>query len=196
MLSKDKAFKYARISKFIVGWGSHLYYIGSHPGVDGGRHRHFLLATSSAFFFPNFMSGSNPGSRSSMALVAVSLLILCCLDRRAKAQAHRRGRQLSPSGNVIQISTLVVFSMRLSAIAPTIPDGTAGFQYDSQTLATYTYQSRHGQGRNDLRRDSSGVPGCRFSTPPGASRFQFCHHLPHHGRDWQLSSPIPVMPLQ
>jgi len=32
MLSKDKAFKYARVAKFIVGWGSHLYY-WVYPGV-------------------------------------------------------------------------------------------------------------------------------------------------------------------
>ncbi len=32
LLSKDKAFKYARIAKFIVGWGSHLYY-WVYPGV-------------------------------------------------------------------------------------------------------------------------------------------------------------------
>ena len=32
LLSKDKAFKYARVAKFIVGWGSHLYY-WVYPGV-------------------------------------------------------------------------------------------------------------------------------------------------------------------
>ena len=32
LLSKDKFFKYARIVKFIVGWGSHLYY-WVYPGV-------------------------------------------------------------------------------------------------------------------------------------------------------------------
>jgi amino acid transporter len=32
LLSKDKFFKYARVAKFIVGWGSHLYY-WVYPGV-------------------------------------------------------------------------------------------------------------------------------------------------------------------
>src|SRR3954463_5041884 len=32
MLSRGNAFKYARIAKFIVGWGSHLYY-WVYPGV-------------------------------------------------------------------------------------------------------------------------------------------------------------------
>src|SRR6202044_775990 len=35
LLSKDATFKYARISKFIVGWGSHLYY-WVYPGVMVG----------------------------------------------------------------------------------------------------------------------------------------------------------------
>src|SRR5258708_33642692 len=34
-LNHEKAWKYARLSQFIVGWGSHLYYL-IHPGVVGG----------------------------------------------------------------------------------------------------------------------------------------------------------------
>ena len=58
MLSKDKAFKYARIAKFIVGWGSHLYY-WVYPGV--------MVATTGifvgyvvGFLYPNFISGGIP----------------------------------------------------------------------------------------------------------------------------------------
>src|SRR5208337_1831010 len=32
LLSQDKMFKYARVAKFVVGWGSHLYY-WVYPGV-------------------------------------------------------------------------------------------------------------------------------------------------------------------
>ena len=34
-LNHDKHWRYARLSKFIVGWGSHLYY-WIYPGRDGG----------------------------------------------------------------------------------------------------------------------------------------------------------------
>jgi len=68
LLSKDRFFRYARISKFIVGWGSHLYY-WVYPGV--------MVATTGifigyvvGFLFPNFLSGSNPGPLF-MALIAV-----------------------------------------------------------------------------------------------------------------------------
>jgi APA family basic amino acid/polyamine antiporter len=39
-VSKDKMFKYARVAKFIVGWGSHLYY-WVYPGV--------MVATTGVF---------------------------------------------------------------------------------------------------------------------------------------------------
>src|SRR5271154_2844364 len=54
MLSKNKAFKYARLAKFIVGWCSHLYY-WVYPGV--------MVATTGVFvgyvvgfLYPNFLS--------------------------------------------------------------------------------------------------------------------------------------------
>jgi APA family basic amino acid/polyamine antiporter len=68
-LNHDKAWRYARLSKFIVGWGSHLYY-WIYPGV--------MVAVTGIFcgyvvgtLWPNFMSASNPGPMF-MMLVAVS----------------------------------------------------------------------------------------------------------------------------
>ena len=40
-LNREKAWRYARISKFIVGWGSHLYY-WIYPGVMVGTTGHYL----------------------------------------------------------------------------------------------------------------------------------------------------------
>src|ERR1700751_5417877 len=67
-LNHEKAWKYARLSKFIVGWGSHLYY-WIYPGV--------MVAVTGIFvgyvvgtLWPNFMSASNPGMLF-MMLVAV-----------------------------------------------------------------------------------------------------------------------------
>src|SRR5580693_9341255 len=58
-LNHDKAWKYARLSKFIVGWGSHLYY-WIYPGVMvavTGVVIGYLVGT----LYPSFMSASNPG---------------------------------------------------------------------------------------------------------------------------------------
>ena len=64
-LNHDKAWKYARLMKFIVGWGSHLYY-WIYPGV--------MVAVTGVFcgyivgtLWPNFMSASNPGPMFMMA---------------------------------------------------------------------------------------------------------------------------------
>src|SRR6202158_3689797 len=67
-LNHDKAWPYARLSKFIVGWASHLYYwiypgvLVGVMGILGG----YLVGT----LWPSFMSASNPGPVF-MALVAV-----------------------------------------------------------------------------------------------------------------------------
>jgi basic amino acid/polyamine antiporter, APA family len=151
MLSKDKAFKYARIAKFIVGWGSHLYY-WVYPGV--------MVAVTGifcgyvvGFLFPNFMSGSNPGPLF-MALVAVvfSFFVAWIAAKGAGASTA-----VNIAINVIQISALVVFSVLALGYRANHPDGTPGFQYDSQTLATYTYQFATAKDGTTLR-DSSGVP--------------------------------------
>src|SRR6201990_3281444 len=67
-LNHDKAWPYARLSKFIVGWASHLYY-WIYPGV--------MVAVTGIFcgyivgtLWPNFMSASNPGTLF-MMLVAI-----------------------------------------------------------------------------------------------------------------------------
>src|ERR1700757_1541317 len=59
-LNHDKAFKYARLMKFIVGWGSHLYY-WIYPGV--------MVAVTGVFcgyitgtLWPSAMAASNPGT--------------------------------------------------------------------------------------------------------------------------------------
>src|ERR1700733_9539372 len=59
MLSHDAGFKYARIAKFIVGWGSPLYY-WVYPGVMVAVTGIFVGYVV-GFLYPNFISGSNPG---------------------------------------------------------------------------------------------------------------------------------------
>jgi len=151
MLSKDKAFKYARIAKFIVGWGSHLYY-WVYPGV--------MVAVTGifcgyvvGFLFPNFMSGSNPGPVF-MALVAIvfSFFVAWIAAKGAGASTA-----VNLAINVVQISALIVFSVLALGYRANHPSGTPGFQYDSQTLATYTYQFATAKDGTTMR-DSSGTP--------------------------------------
>jgi amino acid transporter len=151
LLSKDKAFKYARLAKFIVGWGSHLYY-WVYPGV--------MVATTGifcgyivGFLWPNVMSGSNPGPVF-MALVAVvfSFFVAWIASKGAGASTA-----VNLAINVVQISALIVFSVLALGYRSSHPNGSAGFQYDSQSLATYTYQFATAKDGSTVR-DASGTP--------------------------------------
>jgi amino acid transporter len=152
MLSTDKGFKYARIAKFIVGWGSHLYY-WVYPGV--------MVATTGifvgyvvGFLYPSFLSGSNPGPVF-MALIAVvfSFFVAWIASRGANASTA-----VNLAINIVQISALVVFSVLALGYRSSHPSGTTGFQYDSQSLSTYTYQFATNPKDGTTLRDSTGAP--------------------------------------
>jgi amino acid transporter len=151
MLSQDKGFKYARVAKFIVGWGSHLYY-WVYPGV--------MVATTGifcgyivGFLYPNVMSGSNPGPLF-MALIAVvfSFFVAWIASKGAGASTA-----VNLAINVIQISALVVFSVLALGYRSSHPAGSPAFQYDGQSLATYTYQFATAKDGSTMR-DASGTP--------------------------------------
>jgi amino acid transporter len=59
--------------------------------------------------------------------------------------------------NVIQISALIVFSFLAVGYRVSHPAGTAAYQYDNQTLATYSYQFAVDKTGATIR-DSAGVP--------------------------------------
>jgi APA family basic amino acid/polyamine antiporter len=151
MLSKDKAFRYARIAKFIVGWGSHLYY-WVYPGVMVGTTGIFVGYVV-GFLYPGFISGGNPGPIF-MALVAVlfSIFVATIAQRGIGASTA-----VNMTINVIQISALLIFSVLAINYRLGHPSGSSGFQYDEQTLSTYTYQFQTAKDGSTLR-DASGVP--------------------------------------
>src|SRR5450755_2738868 len=117
-LNHDKAWKYARISKFIVGWGSHLYY-WIYPGVMVavmGVLVGYLVGT----IWPNFMSASNPGPVF-MASVAIvfSFAVAWIASRGVNGSTA-----VNIAINVIQISALLVFSVLAYGYRSSHPAGT------------------------------------------------------------------------
>ncbi len=157
-LNHESAWKYARLSKFIVGWGSHLYY-WIYPGVMVGVTGvicGYLVGT----LWPNFMSASNPGPMF-MMLVAVIFSF-------AVAYIAHRGVNGSTSVNiainVIQISALLVFAVMAFSYRSTHPAGTPGWQFDSTSGDAYTYEfqtekvTANGQTTDQIVRDANMVP--------------------------------------
>jgi len=151
LLSKDKAFKYARVAKFIVGWGSHLYY-WVYPGVMVAVTGVFV-GYIVGFLWPNAMSGSNPGPLF-MALVAVGFSFFVAWIAAKGAGASTA---VNLAINVVQISALIVFSVLAIGYRTSHPAGAAAFQYDGQTLSTYSYQFATDKTGATIR-DAAGAP--------------------------------------
>ena len=60
--------------------------------------------------------------------------------------------------NIVQISGLMVFSVLALGYRTSHPSGSPGFQYDSQTMSTYTYQFATSPKDGSTMRDASGTP--------------------------------------
>src|SRR5580693_8786887 len=103
-LNHEKAWPYARLAKFIVGWGSHLYY-WIYPGVMVGV-TGVVCGYVVGTLWPGFMSASNPGPMFMMAVaIAFSFMV---------AYIAHRGINGSTSVNIginfIQIVALLAFA--------------------------------------------------------------------------------------
>src|SRR5246500_1419653 len=103
-LNHESAWKYARLSKFIVGWASHLYY-WIYPGVMVGV-MGVLCGYLVGTLWPNFMSASNPGPAFMMAVAVVFSFVVAYIANRGVSSSTA----VNIAINVIQISALVLFA--------------------------------------------------------------------------------------
>src|SRR5580658_8866472 len=105
------------------------------------------------FLYPNFMSGSNPGPIFMMLVAVVfSFFVAWIASKGAGASTA-----VNIGINLVQISALIVFSVLALQYRASHPAGTAAFNYDGQSLATYTYQFATAKDGTTMR-DSSGNP--------------------------------------
>src|SRR3984885_11439324 len=133
-LNHDKHWRYARLSKFIVGWASHLYY-WIYPGV--------MVAVTGIFcgyvvgtLWPNAMSATNPGT---LFMIVVAVVFTFGVSYIAHRGVNG-STAVSIAINVIQISALIVFSVIALGYRMNHPPGSVAFQFDSTTGEASTYQ--------------------------------------------------------
>jgi APA family basic amino acid/polyamine antiporter len=157
-LNHDQAWRYARLSKFIVGWASHLYY-WIYPGVMVGV-MGILCGYLVGTLWPSFMSASNPGPLFMMAVaVAFSFVVAYIAYRGVNGSTA-----VNIAINIVQISALVLFSVLALGYRMNHPPGSVAYQFDSTSGATYTYQfatqksMADGKETETIVRDSAGVP--------------------------------------
>ncbi len=161
-LNHDKVWKYARISKFIVGWGSHLYY-WIYPGVMVavmGILCGYLVGT----IWPNFMSAGNPG----ILFMAVVAIVFSYGIAWIAHRGVNGSTSVNIAINVIQITALLVFSVCAFNYRVNHAPGTVAWQFDSASGEAYTCEfatvktTANGQTTEAIDRDASGTPKCKL----------------------------------
>ncbi|HEY1948094.1 MAG TPA: APC family permease [Bryobacteraceae bacterium] len=157
-LNHDKAWRYARISKFIIGWGSHLYY-WIYPGVMVAV-MGVVCGYVTGTLWPSFMSASNPGP----AFMAVIAIVFSFGVAWIAHRGVNGSTSVNIAINVIQISALLVFSVMALGYRTSHPPGSVAYQFDSASGDAYTYEFAtkttvdKGVSTDTIVRDASGVP--------------------------------------
>src|SRR5437667_1294761 len=133
-LNHQTAWPYARLAKFIVGWGSHLYY-WIYPGVMVG-----VIGVISGYLvgtlWPTFMSATNPGFAFMMVVAIVFSFGVAYIAHRGV----NGSTSVNIAINVIQISALLVFSVAALSYRISHKPGSEGWQFDSASGDAYKYE--------------------------------------------------------
>jgi amino acid transporter len=157
-LSREKAWRYARISKYIVGWGSHLYY-WIYPGVMVGT-TGIVCGYVVGTIWPNFMSASNPGIFFMMAVAVVFSFCIAYIAHRG----INSSTGVNLAINVIQIVALLTFSVLALSYRMHHPPGSEAWQFDATSGEAYNYEFQTtttvaaGVSTDTIVRDKDGVP--------------------------------------
>ena len=123
-LNHSRHYRFARIAKFVLGWGSHLYY-WVYPGAMAatiGIMIGYIIGT----FFPNMLNAGTPGPVF-MALVA----IIAAFGISYIAYSGVRGSTATNFViNAIQIIALMFFAALAIAYRIGHPEGSVGMMLD------------------------------------------------------------------
>ena len=151
-LSKTKAFKFARLAKFVTGWASHLYY-WVYPGVMVG-----VTAILSGYllnqFFPNTFSGTYNSP--------LFMFAFCILFALGVAYIAFRGvtgtTGVNFAINVIQITALLVFSVIAIAYRVQHPEGSKGWHLVGGVPVDYVVAEEAVLENGKPKVDAAGQP--------------------------------------
>ncbi len=151
-LSKTHAYKFARLSKFIIGWASHLYY-WVYPGVMVG-----VTATLVGYLAGQLMPDTfNPGVNSPTLMIG-----FCVIFAFAVAYIAFRGvvgaTGVNIAINVIQISALLIFSVIAIGYRSSHPQGSVGYTLDPDGNATNMVIEKFKADKDGNPIDAQGKP--------------------------------------
>src|SRR5262249_54872050 len=151
-LSKTRAFRFARIAKFIIGWASHLYY-WIYPGVMGG-------VTALLGRYP--MSPFWPALFSPAPNRPLFLCLFCILSAAGVGYIAYRGvtsaTAVNVAINVIQISALLIFSVIALGYRLNHGEGSVGWTLDPDGAPTQYVLKTDDQGNPVKNEKGEWVP--------------------------------------
>jgi basic amino acid/polyamine antiporter, APA family len=140
-LSKTHAYKFARLSKYIIGWASHLYY-WVYPGLMVGVTA-ILIGYMAGQFWPDTF---NPSVSSPTLMIG-----FCVVFAFGVSYIAYRGvvgaTGVNVAVNIIQISALLIFAVIAIGYRANHPEGSRGWALDPDrnpidiSLATYVADS-------------------------------------------------------
>src|SRR5574341_1179420 len=116
-LSKTKAFKFARIAKFVTGWASHLYY-WVYPGVMVG-----VTALLSGYLLNQFFPDTFAGNYNSPLFMFFFAIVFALGVAYIAFRGVTGTTGVNFAINVIQITALLVFSVIAIAYRVNHPEG-------------------------------------------------------------------------
>jgi amino acid transporter len=151
-LRKTKAFKFARVAKFITGWASHLYY-WVYPGCMVG-----VTAILSGYLLSQFFPGTFSGSINS----PLFMILFCFGFALGVAYIAFRGvtgtTGVNFAINVIQIGALLVFSVIAIAYRSSHPEGSTAWHLVSGVPVNYVVAQEPVVENGKPKLDASGAP--------------------------------------
>jgi APA family basic amino acid/polyamine antiporter len=155
-LSKSKAFKFARIAKFTVGWASHLYY-WVYPGVMVTVTA-LLVGYLAGQLFPSVFNAATP----SPVLMILFCIVFPLFVGWIAYSGVNASTAVNLAINVIQISALIVFTVIAIAYRVNHTEGSKGITLDpngtpvSKVIATATTKDDKGVETTAPVKDKDG----------------------------------------
>jgi amino acid transporter len=151
-LSKTKAFRFARISKFMTGWASHLYY-WVYPGCMVG-----VTAILSGYLLNQFWPDTFAGNFNS----PLFMFIFCIVFSLGVAYIAFRGvtgtTGVNMIINIVQITALLVFSVMAIAYRTQHPEGSKAFHLVNGAPVDFVVAQEPVVEDGKPKLDASGAP--------------------------------------
>jgi APA family basic amino acid/polyamine antiporter len=151
-LSKTKAFRFARVAKFITGWASHLYY-WVYPGAMVG-----VTAILSGYLLNQFFPDTFSGGYNSFIFMAVFSMAFAIGVAYIAFRGVTGTTGVNFAINVIQIAALLVFSVIAISYRVNHPEGSKAWHLVNGVPVDFVVAQETVLENGKPKLDAAGAP--------------------------------------